>query len=86
MSAQDDFDLFSKVAEMLGLEDDESSNFLTSAMQRRGHKPRVQWDDGDGNDNESGGDFFSARRKSSGGNSGGGNRERKVNKGWQYGT
>lgn len=84
MSAQEDFDLFGKVAEMLGLDEDESGSFLESAMRRRGHKPKTQWEDGDGNDGNDGGDFFS--RRNSGNRNSGGNRERKVNKGWQYGS
>jgi hypothetical protein len=62
MPAKDDFDLFHSVAEMLGLEDDETENFITSAMRRRGHRPRVDWDDGEGS-GESGGDFFTKKRE-----------------------
>jgi hypothetical protein len=80
MSAQEDHELFSKVAEMLGLDDDEGSSFINSAMTRRGHKAITSWADGEDGGN-GGGDFFSGRkreqRKVGQQNSGGG-------KGWQY--
>jgi len=63
MAAKDDFDLFNQVAEMLGLEPDETENFVTSAMRRRGHKPKIQWDDDQENGSSGGGDFFSRRRE-----------------------
>lgn len=89
MGAKDDFDLFGNVAEMLGLDDEERENFVTSAMRRRGHKPRIDWDDNpESGSSSGGGDFFSGRRReqrqvgnknrgSQGGNQGGGS-------GWQY--
>ncbi|MGI0133945.1 MAG: hypothetical protein ACREBW_03185 [Candidatus Micrarchaeaceae archaeon] len=65
MAAKDDFDLFSKVAEMLELDESESSNFVKSAMARRGHKPLTTWADAEGSGNSGdGGDFFSSRRQS----------------------
>lgn len=87
MAAKDDFDLFNQVAEMLGLAEDETENFVTSAMRRRGHKPLIQWGDSEEGGGEGGGDFFSRKRetrkvgqrpdRSRQGNSGGG---------WQYGA
>lgn len=79
MTAQDDFLKFSEVAEMLGLKDDEHENFITSAMKRRGHKPKLDWVDGDDNDEENSGDFFTPKRRAR-------ETERKVSKGWQYGS
>lgn len=92
MGAKDDKDLFDSVAEMLGLEDDERENFVTSAMRRRGHKPRIDWDDAEGGQSEGGGDFFSKRRREQrqvGGQRGqqGGQQRRASGGGggWQYG-
>jgi hypothetical protein len=62
MAAKDDFDLFNQVAEMLGLEAEETENFVTSAMRRRGHKPKIQWDDNE-DGGEKGGDFFTKKRE-----------------------
>jgi hypothetical protein len=86
MAAKDDYDLFNSVAEMLGLEPEETENFVTSAMRRRGHKPKIQWDDDEESGSGDKGDFFSRkreqrqvgpRRQRPTGTSGGG--------GWQYG-
>jgi len=63
MAAKDDFDLFNQVAEMLGLEAEETENFVTSAMRRRGHKPKIQWDDDEESGSGGGGDFFSRKRE-----------------------
>jgi hypothetical protein len=87
MAAKDDFDLFGQVAEMLGLDEEETENFVTSAMRRRGHKPLIQWGDSDEGDGEKGGDFFTrkretrqvGRRREQGRQAGGGG-------GWQYGS
>lgn len=81
MSAQEDFTLFSQVAEMLGLENDDHDNFITSAMKRRGHKPKLDWVDGDGDGKDDTGDFFTSKRRTR-------ETERKVSKdkGWQYGS
>jgi len=86
MAAKDDFDLFSSVAEMLGLDSEESENFVTSAMRRRGHKPRIDWDDNEEGGGEKGGDFFTRRQRQTrqvGRPSG--ERGRKASGGgWQY--
>jgi hypothetical protein len=78
VSAQEDHELFSKVAEMLGLDDDETGNFVSSAMTRRGHKAITSWADGEG-ESGGGGDFFSQKR--------GQREQRNVKSGgsdWQY--
>jgi hypothetical protein len=87
MGAKDDFDLFKSVSEMLGLDDEETENFVTSAMRRRGHKPRIDWDDSDEGGDKSGGDFFSGRRRETrrvGPRQN--DRGRAQDKGWQYGA
>lgn len=59
-NAQEDFDLFSGLAERLGLDENEAESFVGSAMKRLGHRPRLLWEDGDdNNEGGSGGDFFS---------------------------
>ena len=84
MAAKDDFDLFQSVAEMLGLEPEETENFVTSAMRRRGHKPKIQWDDDENAEGKGGGDFFSKKRESR--QVGGQRQQRKASGGgWQYG-
>ena len=85
MAAKDDFELFNSVAEMLGLESDETENFVTSAMRRRGHKPRIDWDDNDEGGSDKGGDFFTARRREQRqvGRRSEGNRKASGG-GWQY--
>ncbi len=84
MSAQDDFLKFSEIAELLGLENEENENFISSAMKRRGHKPVLTWADaeGDGDGDGNSGDFFSAKRRT---------RDTSAKKdprktGWQYGA
>lgn len=82
MSAQEDYDTFSAMAERLQLDEEEAENFIGSAMKRLGYKARQMWEDDDSGGGNSGGDFFSAKRRerrsatpprrSSGGN-------------WQYG-
>jgi hypothetical protein len=86
MAAKDDFDLFSSIVEMLGLEPEEAESFLTSAMRRRGHKPTIKWDDSDEGGGEGGGDFFSSKRREKR-QVGGGQRQGKkaAGGGWQYG-
>jgi hypothetical protein len=88
MSAKDDFDLFHSVAEMLGLEEDETENFLTSAMRRRGHKPRIDWDDSESEGKESGGDFFSKKRETRQVKPSQRSEQRRSSSGggWQYGA
>jgi len=85
MAAKDDFDLFHSVAEMLGLDEDESENFVTSAMRRRGHKPRIDWDDNAENNDQGGGDFFSKKRQQREVRRPSGRQDDGRNKGWQYG-
>jgi hypothetical protein len=85
MAAKDDFDLFHSVAEMLGLEEDETENFITSAMRRRGHRPRIDWDDGDNGGESGGGDFFTKRRETRQVRPRQ-EREQKRSAGWQYGA
>jgi hypothetical protein len=86
MAAKEDKDLFDQVAEMLGLDDDERESFVTSAMRRRGHKPRIDWDDNDQGGQGGGGDFFSRRREQ---RPVGGQRQQQQRRasggGWQYG-
>jgi hypothetical protein len=85
MAAKDDFDLFTQVAEMLGLEAEESENFITSAMRRRGHKPLIQWGDNE-EAQEKSGDFFSRKREQrSVGPQRGQQRKTGSGGGWQYG-
>jgi hypothetical protein len=87
MAAKDDWDLFGQVAEMLGLDEEESENFVTSAMRRRGHKPKIQWDDNE-EGGEKSGDFFTKKRESrqvGGRQQRGSGRERESGGGWQYG-
>ena len=85
MAAKDDYDLFQQVAEMLGLEAEESENFITSAMRRRGHKPKIQWDDDEESGGDGGGDFFSKRRQTRQVRPGGNDRRRAASGGgWQY--
>jgi hypothetical protein len=81
MGAKDDHDLFTNVAEMLGLEDEEADSFISSAMKRRGHKAVTQWADSEGDSGNGGGDFFSQRRQTRnvGGKQGKGN-----GSDWQY--
>lgn len=85
MAAKDDFDLFNQVAEMLGLEPEETENFVTSAMRRRGHKPLIQWGDSDGEDGDKGGDFFTRKRQTRQVNRRGNDRGQAASGGWQYG-
>lgn len=86
MAAKDDFDLFHSVAEMLGLEDDETENFITSAMRRRGHKPRIDWDDSESEGKESGGDFFSKKRETRQVRQRPEQQQQRRSGGWQYGA
>jgi len=86
MAAKDDFDLFHSVAEMLGLDDDESENFVTSAMRRRGHRPRIDWDDSEGSGDSGGGDFFSKKRQQRQVNPPRRQSDERRNQGWQYGS
>lgn len=83
MPAEDDFNMFSELAERMGLEDEERENYITQHMKRLGYKMRTAWDEpesGDGNKNELG--FFKEKtrerrtieprqRRASGGNDGG---------------
>jgi hypothetical protein len=88
MAAKDDWDLFNSVAEMLGLEPDETENFVTSAMRRRGHKPTINWADDEEGDGDKGGDFFTRKREKrqvSGRQQRGGGRDQSSGSGWQYG-
>jgi hypothetical protein len=87
MAAKDDFDLFGQVAEMLGLDEEESENFVTSAMRRRGHKPKIHWDDTEEGE-EKGGDFFTKKRQTrqvGGRQQRGSGRDQGNSSGWQYG-
>lgn len=87
MAAKDDFDLFGQVAEMLGLDEEETENFVTSAMRRRGHKPLIQWGDSDDGDDKSG-DFFTRKRETRRVGNRPANRGRETGSGggWQYGA
>ncbi len=59
--AQEDLEKFLGIAEELGLEDDEANSFVSSAMKRKGHRPKLSWEDADTSDGDgSGGDFFSS--------------------------
>jgi hypothetical protein len=82
VSAKEDHDLFSQVAEMLGLDEEEGGNFINSAMQRRGHKAVTSWQDGEG-EGGGGGDFFSARKNREQ-RKVGGQQQSGGGKGWQY--
>lgn len=87
MAAKDDFDLFGQVAEMLGLDEEETENFVTSAMRRRGHKPRIDWADNDDGGEDKGGDFFTRKRETR--RVGGRQQPRRESGsggGWQYGS
>jgi hypothetical protein len=87
MSAKDDFDLFASVAEMLGLDEDESENFVGSAMRRRGHRPAINWMDSEEGGGEGGGDFFSKKReRREVGRRPPQRDESRKNAGWQYGA
>jgi hypothetical protein len=89
MGAKDDFDLFKQISEMLDLDDDESENFVTSAMRRRGHKPRVDWDDNPDNGGGQVGDFFSGKAKRQQRQVGPNQRQPQQSggsQGWQYGS
>ena len=85
MAAKDDFLSLSELADRLGLDDDEKDGFITSSMKRLGHKPSVNWEDGDsGNSNDSG-DFFSKKRQTRQvGNNRNQNQNRGSGMGWQY--
>lgn len=87
MAAKDDFDLFQQVSEMLGLDEDETENFVTSAMRRRGHKPRIDWADNEEGGGGGGGDFFQKRRETRRVGNRQAPRGRQANDagGWQYG-
>ena len=61
--AQDDFDTLSALAERLGLDEDESHNFVSSSMKRLGYKAREMWEDGDGDSKSGSGDFFGKKRE-----------------------
>lgn len=53
MSAEDDFNMFSALAERMGLDEEESQNYITEHMKRLGYKMRTAWDepDNEGNGN-----------------------------------
>jgi hypothetical protein len=85
MSAKEDFDLFGSVAEMLGLDEEERESFVTSAMRRRGHKPRIDWTDSENDEGGDSGDFFQRRRQTRK-VQGRGGRQQNNNAGWQYGS
>ncbi len=63
MSAQEDLQHLTTLANRLELEDEERDKFIGSAMKRLGHKSRDVWEDGDGEGSETGGDFFSTKRR-----------------------
>lgn len=70
--ADDDWKRFGELADELGLTDDgddveegkrkkERTNFLNSAMARKGYKPKMSWDEPDppkGKEGEGKSDFF----------------------------
>lgn len=58
--AQEDLERFLGIAEELGLEDDEANSFISSAMKRKGHRPKLSWEDADLNSDGDGGDFFTS--------------------------
>lgn len=62
MPAKDDFDMLGQLAERLGLDDDEKDGFISSSMERLGHKRSVSWEDNQEGDSGSG-DFFSKKRE-----------------------
>jgi len=70
--ADEDFERFSSIADELGLKDDgeekDRSNFIHSAMTRKGYKPRMAYDDPDPEEGEKekkekkNGDYFGQYR------------------------
>jgi hypothetical protein len=90
MAAQDDFQALADLAERLGLEEDESENFITSGMKRLGYKARQMWEDNDDTDSGSGGgDFFSTKRREKRSAQPERQRPREQRRsggGWQYGS
>lgn len=70
--ADEDYARFSSIADELGLNDDDDekqrSNFIHSAMTRKGYKPRMAYDDPDPEEGEKekkekkNGDFFGQYR------------------------
>lgn len=81
MAANDDFGVLGSFFEWAGdiFSDEEKENFVKEVMSRRGHKPVLQWADGDGkSDNKKTGNVLgitSGGRKASG-----------SGPGWQYGS
>lgn len=70
----------SELAEDLGLEDDEKSDFIDGSMKRRGFKPVTSWTDPEPENDKGSGDFFSRKREDK---SGDGKTRSGAN--WQYG-
>lgn len=77
MAAQDDFNVLKQFCEWAGLEAEEASKFVSTMMDRRGHKMVPSWVDGEGkgNKNSEPDNVFgiSTGKKASGSN-------------WQYGS
>lgn len=63
MSAKDDYGLLEDLAKRLGLDENESENFVSSSMRRLGHKMSTLWEDAEGSGDSGGGDFFSRQRQ-----------------------
>ena len=93
MAANEDFDMLKALSERLGLEGPDEENFITSSMRRMGYRPRVDWDEPEGEEQESSGpvDFFARSGKRREQRPVRGDRqppERKAaggGSGWQYG-
>lgn len=64
MPAEDDFERFSGLAEELGFEGDDHSNWVNKAMERKGYKAVMNWADPEPEEGKSGSsDMFGSGRK-----------------------
>ncbi len=59
MSAEEDYEHLSALADRLELNDEDRAYFIESGMRRLGYKPRYVWEDREVTE----GDFFSVRRR-----------------------
>jgi hypothetical protein len=92
MPKDEDLASVTAMADRMGLEGDARDRYIHKHMQMFGYKPRMDWDEPDGNEEqEDDNDFFAAKKKREqrpvgGGASGGGAAASGGGKqNWQYG-
>lgn len=83
--AQEDLDELTALVEKLGLDDEEATSFIGSAMKRLGHRPKLSWEDGDDSGNGDGVTDFFARKRKPETRSARPDRQRRSGSDWQYG-